>query len=157
MHWGSKNPCGSNPNSFNYKLEWYKIRKWLCNNQIKLWSYVRIIVFIRVKNGLVWKWQDRGVLVVCAELPNDAWVFRSSRCNIQYICTLLHGESLFQIDTLCVKVGSTTTTHLNCIILGLGMYFPLLIYCHRKSARCNVEWWIRVNLKWDNMLLIWFR
>ena len=40
--------------------------------------------------------------------------------NILHLCTLLYGKALRQIDTLSIDVGSTTTTHLNCIILGLG-------------------------------------
>ena len=48
---------------------------------------------------------------------------------IQYISMLFHGETLPQIYALCVKVRSTTTTHLNCNILGFGTYFPLLLRC----------------------------
>ena len=43
--------------------------------------------------------------------------------KIQYLRTLLRGEALRQLNTLCAQVGSTSKTHLNRIILGLGMYF----------------------------------
>ena len=37
----------------------------------------------------------------------------SASTAIQYVSTLFHGDALPQIYTLCVKVGSTTTTYLN--------------------------------------------
>ena len=37
---------------------------------------------------------------------------------------LLRGEALHQLDMLYAEVGSTTTDHLNLIILGLGTYVP---------------------------------
>ena len=40
--------------------------------------------------------------------------------NMHYLCMLLYGEALHQLDTLPVEVRSMTTTHLNRIILGLG-------------------------------------
>ena len=50
----------------------------------------------------------------------------TTSAKIQYLLTLLHGEAIRQIDTLCVEVGSTNTTHLNRIILGLCTYFFLI-------------------------------
>ena len=47
----------------------------------------------------------------------------TSSANIQYICTLLHGEALSKLDTLSVKVVIMTTANLNRIILGLGAQF----------------------------------
>ena len=44
--------------------------------------------------------------------------------NIHYLCMLLRGEALHQLDMLYAEVGSTTTDHLNLIILGLGTYVP---------------------------------
>ena len=43
--------------------------------------------------------------------------------NINYPHVLLRVEALYQFDTLCAQVVSTTISHLNCIILGLGTYF----------------------------------
>ena len=40
--------------------------------------------------------------------------------KIQYICTLICGEALCQLDRLSVDVWSTTAEYLNLIILGLG-------------------------------------
>ena len=40
--------------------------------------------------------------------------------KLQCICTLLCGEALRHLDTLCVEVGSITTKHSNRIILYLG-------------------------------------
>ena len=55
--------------------------------------------------------------------------------NIQYLCTLLHGESLHQIDTLCAKVESTDIKNYNRIILGLGTYFyPINTLSNQKHA-----------------------
>ena len=42
----------------------------------------------------------------------------SASVKIQYFCALLRGEALRQLDTLFIEVVSTTTTHLNLIILG---------------------------------------
>ena len=41
----------------------------------------------------------------------------ADNANLQYLCTLLHGELLCQFDTLCAHVIITTTTHLNRFIL----------------------------------------
>ena len=55
--------------------------------------------------------------------------------NINYICTLLRGEVLCQLATLFIEVGSTTTTHLNHIILGLGTYFfPINVLSKQKRV-----------------------
>ena len=43
----------------------------------------------------------------------------ASSATLQYLCTLLCGETLRQFDVLCNQVGSTTTTHLIRAILGL--------------------------------------
>ena len=43
--------------------------------------------------------------------------------DIQYICILLCGKALRQIDTFSAEVLSTTSEHLKSSILGLGMYF----------------------------------
>ena len=40
--------------------------------------------------------------------------------KIQYLCIILRGEALRQLETLHVEVGSTTIENLNIIILGLG-------------------------------------
>ena len=57
--------------------------------------------------------------------------------NIQYLCMLVCGEALLQIDTLSAEVESTTLYNLKSNILGLDMYFPLMIRCQKK-ARCAV-------------------
>ena len=69
----------------------------------------------------------------------------ATRAKIQYLCTLLRGEALHQLDMLSVEVGITTTRHSNCIILGLGMYFPLSIRCQSKNAQCVAEGGRRAN------------
>ena len=51
--------------------------------------------------------------------------------NIQYLCTLVHGEALHQFDMLSDEVGSYIPEHLTSIILGLGTYFFLLNRCPR--------------------------
>ena len=40
--------------------------------------------------------------------------------NIHHLYKLLRGEALHQLATFSVELISTTTTHLNRIILGLG-------------------------------------
>ena len=44
--------------------------------------------------------------------------------NIQYLCTLVRGEGLHQLDTLSSEVRRTTSEQLKYIILVLGSYFP---------------------------------
>ena len=44
----------------------------------------------------------------------------ATSAKIQYLRMLLRGKELRQVDNLCVKVVIIITTHLNCIILGLG-------------------------------------
>ena len=57
-----------------------------------------------------------------------------SGAKIQYLCKLLCGEDLRQLDTLFAELGSTTSENLKSIILGLGAYFFLLICWQNKSA-----------------------
>ena len=47
----------------------------------------------------------------------------AASAKIHYICTLLRGEALRQLDMQSVEVGSTTIAHLNLIILGVGTHF----------------------------------
>ena len=55
--------------------------------------------------------------------------------NIQYLCILLHGEAIHQLETLSVEVGSLTIEHLNRIILGFGTYlFPVNVLSKKKRA-----------------------
>ena len=64
--------------------------------------------------------------------------------KINYIHTLLRGEALRQLDTLYVEVGGINTTHLNHIILGLGMYiypinafFKIQVYDEPRNEESN--------------------
>ena len=45
--------------------------------------------------------------------------------KLQYLCTIICVEALRQFDDFFDKVGSTTTAHLNRVILVLGTYFSL--------------------------------
>ena len=49
----------------------------------------------------------------------------AANAKLQYLCTILSGESLRQFDTFCAQFGSTTMAYLNQAVLGLGMYFYL--------------------------------
>ena len=44
----------------------------------------------------------------------------STKKNLQYFCKLLHGEVLHMFDSFYAQVGSTTTAHLNRVIMSLG-------------------------------------
>ena len=48
----------------------------------------------------------------------------ASGANIQYICTIVCGEALCQLDTLSIEVDSTTIDSLNLIIFC----FRLLLF-----------------------------
>ena len=62
----------------------------------------------------------------------------ASGAKIPYLCTLVRGEALCQLDTLSVEVESTTIEHLNLIILSLGYYFFLLMrYQKQKRVICH--------------------
>ena len=55
--------------------------------------------------------------------------------KVQYLCNLLCGEVLCRLDNFFVKEGSTTTTHLKHIMLGLGTYFsPISELSKQKCA-----------------------
>ena len=58
----------------------------------------------------------------------------SADSKLQYLRNLLHGETIRQFDTLYAQVDSTTETHLRQIVLGLGVYFPLLMSDQTKIA-----------------------
>ena len=59
--------------------------------------------------------------------------------KIQYLRTLLHGETLHQFETFYDEVGSDIPEKLKYIVLGLGTYFFLLICHQRKKALCVAE------------------
>ena len=62
----------------------------------------------------------------------------ADNANIQYIRTLLCGKALRHLDMMSVEVGSTTTTHLNLIILVLYTYFfPINMLSKVKCAMPN--------------------
>ena len=65
----------------------------------------------------------------------------ASGANIQYLCTLVRGEVLRQLDTLYVEVGITTTENLKLILLGLGaQFFPVNALSKQKHAlRCGTR------------------
>ena len=52
----------------------------------------------------------------------------------QRICMLVRGEALHQLDGFSVEVWSTTTEHLNLIILGYVRTLFLLMLCQSKIA-----------------------
>ena len=52
-----------------------------------------------------------------------------SGVKIPYLLTLVRGETLSLLDIFSAEVGSTTSDHLNRIILDLGTYFFLLMHC----------------------------
>ena len=54
---------------------------------------------------------------------NESWMLTDNK-KLQYIRTIIRGQALHQLDTLCGQVGSTTMSHLNHLVLGLGTYFP---------------------------------
>ena len=55
--------------------------------------------------------------------------------KIQYLCTLVRGEALRQLDTLSVEVRSTNSENLKYIILGLGTYlFPVNVLSKQKRT-----------------------
>ena len=58
----------------------------------------------------------------------------SANTKLRYICTLLCVEAIFQFDTFCAHMGSTTTTHLNQIIFGLGTYFSAVNMLSQKTC-----------------------
>ena len=69
------------------------------------------------------------------ELPLFVWYFQNNindigattaADKIQYLHTLLSGESLHEFETLLGQTGCTTKRNLNHIIFGLGTYlFPI--------------------------------
>ena len=44
----------------------------------------------------------------------------SESAKNKYLCTFLRDGALHEFESLCLHIVSTTTTHLNQIILGLG-------------------------------------
>ena len=60
-----------------------------------------------------------------------------SGVKIPYLLKLVRGEQLSQLDILSAVVGSTTSEHLNRIILDLGTYFFLIMQC-KKSVMYRV-------------------
>ena len=73
------------------------------------------------------------------QMTLDASEKIASSAKIQYICTILCGDTLRQLETLSVEVVSTTISNLKRIFLGLGTYFFLLIRFHIKIIWCVVE------------------
>ena len=70
--------------------------------------------------------------------------------KVEYLCMLVHGESLRQFDAFSSELGSTTPENVMYVIFGLSTYFFLLIRCQKKShiATRNEEsmWFIGKTL-----------
>ena len=55
--------------------------------------------------------------------------------NVPYVCMLVRGKAVYQLEIFSVEVVSTTTEHLNLINLGLGTYFfPVNALSKKKRA-----------------------
>ena len=58
--------------------------------------------------------------------------------NIKYLCKLVRGEELHQLDTLFSEVGITTSEHLRYNLLVLGTYFPPVnVLSKQRRAMCR--------------------
>ena len=64
----------------------------------------------------------------------------TSNTKLQFLCNLLFGKSLCKFETLCLKIWSMTMTHLNQVILGLGLYSPPLneFPKQKRAMRCGM-------------------
>ena len=51
----------------------------------------------------------------------------------QYLCTLVHGEALHQLDLLSADVEFKGTLNVDYIIRGLAQYFPPVNYLSKKK------------------------
>ena len=71
------------------------------------------------------------------QITIDELVTLGTGANIQYLCILLHGEAIHQLETLSVEVESLTIEHLNRIILGFGTYLFPVNALPKKSAQCT--------------------
>ena len=79
-----------------------------------------------LKEFLLFTWNFQMTLEATGALTSSA--------KIQYMCTLLHVKAIHRIFTLYVELVSTTTTHVNRIILDLGTYFfPIDEFPPQKS------------------------
>ena len=81
-------------------------------------------IFMKFKTPLFDKVDPEEFLLFVSnfQLTLKDSVALAASAKTKYLCTLLRGEALCQLDTLYVEVGSMNTTHLNRIFLGLGMY-----------------------------------
>ena len=73
------------------------------------------------------------------QITLEASIILTDVANIQYLCSLIHGEALRQLYTLSIEMRIITTEHLNLIPFGLGACFFLLMRCKIKSAPRNEE------------------
>ena len=79
--------------------------------------------------------------------PEEFWLFvcnfnttlaeseiMETAAKVQYICTLVCWEVLRQFESMSSDVEDTNPLTAEAIILGLGAYFPLLIFYWRKAC-----------------------
>ena len=66
------------------------------------------------------------------QMALKASVMLTASANIQYLCMLVCGEALRQLDMLSFEVVGTTSENLKLVILGLGAYFFPLMRCQKK-------------------------
>ena len=61
--------------------------------------------------------------------------------KVQYICTLVHGETLHQSNSLSADVEGENPVTVEAIILGLAAYFvPVNLLSNKKCVmRCGVR------------------
>ena len=81
--------------------------------------------FLLFVKTIIMKLDDSGMFVANAK--------------VQYLCTILSGEALWWFNTLFGQLGSTTITHLNRVVLGLGAYcFPVDVLSKQNRVMCHV-------------------
>ena len=68
----------------------------------------------------------------------EALVTPAAVTKIQYLCTIVRGKALHQLNILYVEVGFMTLENLNLTIMGLRTYFTSVNFLSKqKCAMCR--------------------
>ena len=87
------------------------------------------------------KWRAREIIFVVQifKMMLKTSGTLTANAKLKYLRSLLCGESLYEFNYLCIQIGSVIVTHLNQVVLGLGLYLFMPICCRNKNLQCAAE------------------
>ena len=126
---------GSNNNE-KFDKEWVKIKFFRDSTSAKSDLYDFIMALFGNSNL-----EEFLLFIMDFQMTYEAAGILTAGANIKYLCILVFGKELHQLDMLSDEVWITNSEHLKSNILGLGAYlFPVNVLSKQNHAmRCGMR------------------